>query len=89
MNLYMTGYKKQRYEEESDTWVETAYISNKVVVLAESHKEAEVKTAELISKFYRKSNGKYRGSITTPTHKIDGLFFVDAYGGEYTTGVKL
>lgn len=89
MNLYMTSYKKQVCDEKTGEWKDTTYGCNNVVVLAESHKEAEVKTAQLISKFYKKSNGKYRGSITTPTHKIDGLFFVDAYGGEYTTGVKL
>lgn len=89
MNLYMTKYTKQAYDEKTGEWKDLAYTNSKVVVLAESHKEAEVKTAELISKFYRKSNGKYRGSITTPTHKIDGLFFVDTLGGEYTTGIKL
>ena len=89
MDLYITGYKKQYFDENKAEWRDTDYSCNKVAVFAESLEEATKKTKLLIEKFYSKEEGKYRGVINKPTREIDGLFFVDAYGGEYTTGVVL
>ena len=89
MDFYMTRFKKQYYDEYKQEWKDTSYLASKAVVIADSLEKASEMSEKMIKQFYEKSEGKYRGVITTPTYLVDGLLFVDAYGGEYTTGVKL
>lgn len=81
MNFYMTQYKKQWYNSETDVWENTQYFHQRIVVVAEDWDAAVSKIRDCLSKV---ETGNYRAVQVGDVVSCIGLDFRQGFEGSFS-----
>lgn len=70
MNFYHAYYKRQIYDEDIGTWIDTYYTFQGIIVIADSYDSALIKVGECLTKV---ETGKYRTVLVSDVVECIGL----------------